>query len=47
MFSLFGKKEETQAMAEVLEDGLAIMNQEMHRLRARWGNVPSGKGEGL
>jgi hypothetical protein len=33
MFSLFGKKEETQAAAEVLEDGLAIMNQEMQKAK--------------
>jgi hypothetical protein len=33
MFSLFGKKEETQATAEVLEDGLEIMNQEMKKAK--------------
>ena len=33
MFSLFGKKEEAQAKAEVLEDGLAIMNQEMQKAK--------------
>lgn len=33
MFSLFGKKEEAQAMAEVLEDGLVIMNQEMQKAK--------------
>lgn len=30
---LFGKKEEAQATAEVLEDGLAIMNQEMQKAK--------------
>lgn len=30
---LFGKKEEAQAMAEVLEDGLAVMNQEMQKAK--------------
>lgn len=33
MFSLFGKKEESQAKAEVLEDGLTIMNQEMQKAK--------------
>lgn len=33
MFSLFGKKEETQAAAEILEDGLAIMNQEVQKAK--------------
>ena len=30
---LFGKKEEAQAAAEVLEDGLVIMNQEMQKAK--------------
>lgn len=33
MFSLFGKKEEAQAKAEILEDGLAVMNQEMQKAK--------------
>lgn len=30
---LFGKKEEIQAMAEVLEDGREVMNQEMQKAK--------------
>ena len=33
MFSLFSKKEEAQATAEVLEDGLVVMNQEMQKAK--------------
>ena len=31
MKSLFGRKQEVQALAEVLEDGRAVMNQEMKK----------------
>jgi hypothetical protein len=31
--SLFGKKESLHALAEVLEDGLALSNQEMKKLK--------------
>lgn len=33
MFSLFGKKEEVHALAELLEDGREIMNQEMKKAK--------------